>query len=124
VIDGELGKLLRRFRRLGEEQHLAGATDGELLGRFTADRDEAAKAALFRRHAPMVLAACRRVLRWEEAKRKLSRPKDDSHEEVISVSVDKERLACTDALAKKMKISRACLSSRGLKAVLAAEGQF
>ncbi|MBA4065638.1 MAG: hypothetical protein C0501_18365 [Isosphaera sp.] len=47
-------------RRLG---HLLarGLTDADLLGRFTADRDEAAFAELVRRHGPAVLAACRRA---------------------------------------------------------------
>jgi RNA polymerase sigma factor (sigma-70 family) len=40
-----------------------GLTDGQLLGRFIADREEAAFAALVRRHGPMVLGVCRRLLR-------------------------------------------------------------
>src|SRR5262245_55207216 len=37
-------------------------SDAELLGSFTARRDEAAFAALVRRHGPMVLRLCRRLL--------------------------------------------------------------
>ena len=39
------------------------SSDGELLERFVARRDEAAFEAIVRRHGPMVLGVCRRVLR-------------------------------------------------------------
>jgi RNA polymerase sigma-70 factor (ECF subfamily) len=44
----------------------AGMTDGELLERFLTAREEAAFEALVRRHGPMVLGVCRRVLRHEQ----------------------------------------------------------
>ncbi len=41
----------------------AGSTEGQLLERFLARRDEAAFEALVSRHGPMVLGVCRRLLR-------------------------------------------------------------
>jgi RNA polymerase sigma factor (sigma-70 family) len=41
----------------------AGRTDGQLLGSFIQHKDHAALAALVRRHGPMVLGACSRMLR-------------------------------------------------------------
>src|SRR5947208_3590144 len=41
----------------------AGLTDGQLLECFIARRDDAAFEALVRRHGPMVLGVCRRILR-------------------------------------------------------------
>jgi RNA polymerase sigma factor (sigma-70 family) len=43
-----------------------GVSDGRLLDDFRARRDEAAFEALLRRHGPMVLGVCRRVLRQQE----------------------------------------------------------
>jgi RNA polymerase sigma factor (sigma-70 family) len=50
-------KVLARLQQAGE-----GPTDGQLLARFVASRDEASFATLVRRHGPMVLGVCRRLL--------------------------------------------------------------
>src|SRR5438045_7818752 len=57
-----LDSLLRHLRRSAEADATARLTDRELLDRYVTCRDEAAFAALVRRHAGRVLAACRRVL--------------------------------------------------------------
>jgi RNA polymerase sigma factor (sigma-70 family) len=61
---GQLDRVIRQLRGAC----LPGGTgpgDGELLERFVAHRDEAAFGLLVRRHGPMVLGVCRRVLRNE-----------------------------------------------------------
>ena len=51
------------LRTLFEAGALGTLSDGELLERFVARRDEPAFEAIVRRHGPMVLGVCRRVLR-------------------------------------------------------------
>jgi RNA polymerase sigma factor (sigma-70 family) len=53
--------LLRHLHKLAA-QTTAPLPDRQLLQRFTRDGDEAALTALIRRHGPMVLGVCRRVL--------------------------------------------------------------
>jgi RNA polymerase sigma factor (sigma-70 family) len=53
--------LIRQIRRLAAPAQ-PGPSDAELLRRFAGQREEAAFAALVRRHGPMVLCVCRRVL--------------------------------------------------------------
>jgi len=55
--------VVRFVRKLAGPQHAAaGLPDHALLSRFAHHRDEAAFAALVRRHGPLVLTVCRRVL--------------------------------------------------------------
>src|SRR5690242_14629184 len=44
-------------------EHLQPASDSQLLARFVATRDEVSFATLVRRHGPMVLGVCERILR-------------------------------------------------------------
>src|SRR5437762_2365355 len=53
---------LQRVRQALLRPECGGLSDGELVERFLLRRDEAAFAALVRRHGPMVLAVCRRLL--------------------------------------------------------------
>ena len=62
--------------------------------------------------------------RWEKARRKPGRPRRGAGAKVISVSVERQLLARSDALARNLRITRASLVERGLKAVLAAEGRL
>jgi RNA polymerase sigma factor (sigma-70 family) len=62
MADTQLNGALARLHAWRESQTLAEAPDAELLQRFTAAGEEAAFAALLRRHGPMVLGVCRRLL--------------------------------------------------------------
>jgi RNA polymerase sigma factor (sigma-70 family) len=54
--------LLHHLRHLIGGVSAAALTDGQLLERFLADRDETAVEVLVRRYGPLVLGVCRRVL--------------------------------------------------------------
>ena len=58
-----LNPLLDQLRRAVLLPDGAGLTDGQLLESFVVRREEAAFEALLRRHGPMVLGVCQRILR-------------------------------------------------------------
>jgi RNA polymerase sigma factor (sigma-70 family) len=60
------GIVLRRLRRLATAHDTRTAPDRQLLERFTRGREEAAFEALVRRHGPLVVGVCRRVLHQEQ----------------------------------------------------------
>src|SRR5437764_15176623 len=62
MATAQAGLVLRHIRGLVAAERGGGPPDRELLERFTAAREEAAFAALVRRHGPMVHGVCRRVL--------------------------------------------------------------
>ena len=62
--------------------------------------------------------------RWERAKAKTGRAQNGSARQTISVHLEEALLNQCIALAKKKRISRDALIARGLKALLAAEGEI
>lgn len=63
MATGPLAPVIRYLRQVTNPAASGELPDAELLSRFVRHRDEAAFAALVRRHGPMVLAVCRRVVR-------------------------------------------------------------
>jgi RNA polymerase sigma factor (sigma-70 family) len=59
---GSVRSLVDFVHRLASPPQGQGASDGQLLERFVASRDEAAFRALLGRYGPLVLGVCRRVL--------------------------------------------------------------
>src|SRR5438270_6854170 len=60
------GIVLRRLRHFVTAEDARPSPDQQLLRRFAQGREEAAFAALVRRHGPLVLGVCRRVLHQEQ----------------------------------------------------------
>src|SRR5262249_38693160 len=58
--------VLRRLLEMVAAKEAHAAPDQQLLDRFVRNREETAFTALVRRHGPLVLAVCRRVLRHEQ----------------------------------------------------------
>ena len=67
MATGQLSGVIRHLRRAAFLPDGGRMTDGQLLRCFITDRDEAAFVALVRRHGPMVLGVCRRVLDHHDA---------------------------------------------------------
>jgi RNA polymerase sigma factor (sigma-70 family) len=63
MATGQLNGVIQHIRGAMLLRDGAGLTDGQLLKDYISRRDEAALAALVRRHGPTVWAVCRRVLR-------------------------------------------------------------
>jgi RNA polymerase sigma factor (sigma-70 family) len=63
MASGQLSTVLWHIHQMVNTPRAAEQTDGQLLERFVERRDEAAFGVLVRRHGPMVLGVCRRVLR-------------------------------------------------------------
>ncbi len=63
MATSQTSEVIQHLRRAVLVRDGAGLTDGQLLEDYLSRRDEAALAALVRRHGPMVWGVCRRVLR-------------------------------------------------------------
>ena len=59
---GSLNAIVEYIRQIAGRKPTVNVTDGQLLERFIAERDENAFSTLVQRHGPLVLTVCRRVL--------------------------------------------------------------
>src|SRR2546425_1500089 len=62
MATGQLSNFMRRLRSVLVRQDAPGLADDDLLKLYLQQREEAAFEALVRRHGPMVLGVCQRVL--------------------------------------------------------------
>jgi RNA polymerase sigma factor (sigma-70 family) len=62
MAEGQVSPVLRFIRAVRPAVSAGGDSDGQLLNRFVGSGEEAAFVTLVRRHGPMVLSVCRRVL--------------------------------------------------------------
>lgn len=88
------------------------------LAAATADLDRELVVDEFRESTP------RERDRWLRARRRRGRPRKGRGAKAISVTIERTLLARSDALAERLGISRAGLVERGLRAVLAAQGEI
>src|SRR5271169_374344 len=66
MATSHLNEVIDTLRRAALLREGAGLTDGQLLECYIRSQEEAAFAALVRRHGPMVWGVCRRVLRCHQ----------------------------------------------------------
>ncbi len=66
MADTELGSVVRHIRKLVALRATEEMTEHQLLQDFLARRDDRAFAVLVKRHGPLVLALCRRVLHHQQ----------------------------------------------------------
>src|SRR4051812_23266764 len=62
MATGQLSRVIQQICRVTLARDATTLADGQLLASFISQRDEAAFEALVRRHGPMVLGVCRRVI--------------------------------------------------------------
>src|ERR1700727_1801282 len=63
MASGQVAVVYRQIGRLFRSGTVTGFSEGQLLDRFVARRDDEAFRAIVARHGPMVLSVCRSILR-------------------------------------------------------------
>src|SRR5438105_12355213 len=66
MTTGQTSRVFRHLYQIALLRDGGGMSDGQLLDSFLARRDDAAFAALVKRHGRMVFAVCRRILRNQD----------------------------------------------------------
>ena len=104
MVQSKGGGVARELGTLWSTGTLTGATDAQLLQRFTLDRDATAELAfreLLERHAPMVIGVCRQIVRRQQ-------DVDDAFQATFLVLVRKARSIQVARIARSMAL-QGCL---------------
>jgi RNA polymerase sigma factor (sigma-70 family) len=108
MATGQMSEVLRHLRKTLVLPDGAGMTDGQLLTCFIERRDEAALAALVKRHGPMVWGVCRRLLGHHQ-------DAEDAFQATFLVLVQKVGAVLPREMVANWLYGVACMTARRVK---------
>jgi hypothetical protein len=112
MASGGLTRILGTLRKAAFLEAASGRTDAELLQCYVTEREEAAFEAIVRRHGPMVLGVCRRILQNPD-------DAEDAFQATFLVLARKAATIVPREMVSGWLYGAACLAARKARAVAA-----